>query len=168
MFLQGRRGSGKTALLRALEARGLRCIPEYARKVIAQQRAVGGTGTSEQDPKLFIDLMLAQAIADYEAANKLSGRVIFDRGLPDLFAYAHYYGLDDSEIAKAAGRYRYDLCFFAPAWPNIYTQDEERSMTFQQAKRFGDVIWKSYLAQGYEPKRLPLCSVEQRLAFMGT
>ncbi len=166
--MTGPPGSGKTALLTALRAAGIACVDEPARAVIAQQRAVGGTGTSEQDPGLFVDLMLARAIDDH-ARNAASGHasgaapVVFDRGIPDLFAYAGHYGLDPAPIAAAARQNRYNpTVFFAPAWPEIYTQDEERTMTFDAARQFGDAIFQAYVETGYRLVELPCAAVARR------
>lgn len=171
--MTGPPGSGKTALLAALRATGIACVDEPARAVIAQQRAVGGAGTSEQDPGLFVDLMLARAIDDH-AGSAASGSaasgsaagaapVVFDRGIPDLFAYAGYYGLDSAPIAAAARQHRYNpTVFFAPAWPEIYTQDDERTMTFDAARQFGDAIFQAYVATGYRLVELPRAAVARR------
>lgn len=164
--ITGPPGSGKTALLTALRAAGVECVDEPARAVIAQQRAVGGT--SEQDPGLFVDLMLARAIDDH-ARNAASGHaagaapVVFDRGIPDLFAYAGHYGLDSAPIAAAAHQNRYNpTVFFAPAWAEIYTQDEERTMTFDAARQFGDAILQAYVETGYRLVELPRAAVARR------
>jgi hypothetical protein len=48
-------------------------------EVLAQQRATGGRGTWDQDPALFVDLLLERSIVKYEIARRSGDTVIFDR-----------------------------------------------------------------------------------------
>lgn len=165
--LTGPPGSGKTALLAALRAPGVVCVDEPARAVIARQRAIGGTGTSDQDPGLFVDLMLSRALDDHARHAGGAAPVVFDRGIPDLFAYAGYYDLDLTPIRAASDRCRYNpTVFFAPAWPEIYAQDGERTMTFDAARQFGDAICQAYSHAGYQLTELPCAPIATRAALI--
>ncbi len=165
--LTGPPGSGKTALLNALRDRGVVCVEEPARAVITEQRAIGGRGTSDQDPALFIDLMLARARADHARQTQRpadAGPVLFDRAIPDLLAYARHYGLDPAPIAAATSQCRYNpTVFFAPAWAAIYARDDERTMSFEAARAFGDDIHAAYVQSGYQITRLPCIPVPRRV-----
>ena len=54
----------------------------------------------------------------------------------------------------------------APPWPEIFTQDDERKQTFEEAERTHDAIAKAYLELGYELVPLPRAPVEARLRFV--
>ena len=162
--LTGSPGSGKTTLIRALRKRVITCVDEPARRVIAEQRAIGGRGTSEQDSALFVELMLDRAMADYHRHAASDEPVLFDRGLPDLITYAGHFGLDTSEIEVACQTYRYHpVVLFAPAWQAIYKTDEERTMSFEATVEFGNVLENAYTTLGYQIETLPLASIETRV-----
>jgi predicted ATPase len=69
-------------VLRELIALGHRGVPEAAREVIAEQRAIGGEGVYDRDPALFIHLMLERCLAALDDAVSSECPVFFDRGSP--------------------------------------------------------------------------------------
>ena len=156
ILISGAPGAGKSTCLDLLAGR-FACVAEPARRVLAAERRSGGTGTGEQDAARFVALMLEQALADLRAAPE--GQVVLhDRGLPDLLAYAAYYGLPQAEILHAcrAHPYEREVLWFEP-WEAIYTQDEERRLDFAGAAAFGDL-----LAEGYRTCDYRLVPVPQR------
>jgi len=165
-ILTGPPGSGKTSLLEALSG-DIAAIPEPARTVITHQRMIDGLGTSDQDYALFVELMLSHAMEGHAAALRSGRAALFDRGVPDMLAYATYYGLDDSHIRRAAEACRYDdRIFWLPAWEDIYETDDERTMAFHEADAFGDMIMGAYDACGYELVEVPEGSVDERAEFV--
>ena len=166
-IITGPPGSGKTALIAALKAEGYSCVDEPARRVIAEQRKTGGRGTSEQDPALFVELMGAQAIVDYDAALGMPGPVFFDRGLPDLIAYADALGIDPRGANTACANRGYNqIVFFAPPWRSIFTNDEERTLSFTATESFAASLKRVYEDLGYQLLLLPFVSVIRRVDFM--
>ena len=138
-------------------------VDEPARAVIAEQRATSGVAIYDRDRRLFLDLMLARAIGDYEARTGADAAVFFDRGIPDLIGYARLFGLDPSEMTTAAKRYRYsDVVFALPSWSDIYTTDADRRMTFEQADDFGRIVHQIYVELGYTVVVVPRVTVGER------
>lgn len=84
----GAPGRGKTPIQRELVRLGFRGVNEPAREILAEQRAIGGNGVYDKDPKSFCDLMLERAIADYERLGGAGEPAFFDRGIPDMVGYA--------------------------------------------------------------------------------
>lgn len=167
IILTGAPGSGKSTLLRLLRERGCACVDEPARQIISEQRAIGGSGVSDRNPALFIDLMLSRAIARYQDIQDTSGAVIFDRGVADNIAYAALYNLPFDHGWAAAKLYKSNpKVFFAPNWQDIYATDEERTMTFEASAIMGDNLRSIYMKLGYEIIDLPLSRPEDRLQFM--
>ena len=60
-ILTGAPGSGKTAVLNRLRDQ-FTCVDEPAREILAEQRSTGGRGTWDQDPSLFVHLLLQRSI----------------------------------------------------------------------------------------------------------
>lgn len=162
--LTGPPGSGKTSIIEALRRRGISCVDEPARRVIAEQRRIGGTGTSEQDPQLFVELMLEMALEDYHQHKKLKSLVIFDRGIPDLLTYAKHFSMETTAIVRACETCLYhEQVLNLPAWEDIYKTDEERTMDFQATVSFGQDLENSYTAMGYSLRDIPHGSLNQRV-----
>jgi predicted ATPase len=164
--ITGPPGSGKTPILRELVAMGFACVEEPARIVLAEQRAMGGDGVPDRDPRLFCDLMLSRAIADFRRMGS-AGPAFFDRGIPDQVGYAELFGLDASEAERAAGLHRYgSVVFVLPSWREIYVTDGERTMTFEAAQAFGNRVREIYADLGYELVEVPCDTVAARAAFI--
>jgi predicted ATPase len=165
--ITGPPGSGKTPIVRELRSLGFAGVPEPAREVIAEQRATGGDGIYDRNPRRFVDLMLARAIADFQRLTGEVRPVFFDRAIPDLIGYAELFGLDPSEAVLAAARHRYDGPVIAlPSWPEIYVTDDERRMTVAEAAAFGDRIRDIYVDLGYPVVEVPRDTIAARTQFV--
>lgn len=164
--LTGAPGSGKTAVLDHLGT-DIDRIPEPAREVLSEQRSVGGMGTPQDDPSLFVDLLLQRSIQEHQAAQRSEQRTIFDRGVPDCIAYAVVLGVDQSPSIRAADRYRYhpDVLVLEP-WEEIYTIDEERTMSFGETLAFHEALIQAYERARYAVIPVPRDSVEERASFL--
>ena len=165
--ITGAPGTGKTPIVRELTALGFKGVDEPAREVLAQQRAIGGRGVYDRDRRLFCDLMLSRAIADFERMDGAQTPVFFDRGIPDLIGYAELFGRDTSIVESAAAVYRYnDVVFALPSWPEIYVTDSERPMTFEAARAFGERVRNAYEDLGYTVVVVPRDTIGARARFI--
>jgi predicted ATPase len=162
--LTGAPGAGKTTLLEAAAAAGMHASHEVAREIL---RAPGGMELRERDPLGFADAMLAAHLAELQAA---AGHepVVFDRGLPDVAGFLVVSGLPVSdEIDRACRSVRYDgPVLRAPAWQEIYRQDDERIQTWEEATASDAAVTAAWRRFGYEVIDLPFAPVAERLAFL--
>ena len=166
-LLTGPFGSGKSTLLEHLQSRGIRGIVEPARPILAEQRSIQGNGLPEKDPRLFVELMFSRMLNTYWQNEALPGPVLFDRGIPDILGYARLFGFDFQPAENAAHVYRYNpQVFIAPAWEKIYCTDDERTLPFAQALKFGNDLRVIYERFGYTLIDLPCVSVEERVDFI--
>jgi predicted ATPase len=165
-ILTGAPGSGKTAVLARL-SREFLCVDEPAREVLAEQRASGGRGTWDQDPSLFVHLLLQRSIQKYEAARRTRQTVVFDRGIPDCVVYAARLGADVTPSIHAIETFRYesDVLFLEP-WNDIYWTDEERIMSFDDTVSFSNSLREVYEQSGYSLMAVPHVSIDHRTAFV--
>lgn len=162
-LLSGPPGAGKSSLIAAL-APHVSTVPEPARRVLARERASGGTATGEQDAAAFVEKMQMQAEQDYRTAK---GLTLFDRGLPDLRAYASYYDVSVAALREAIRTYRYQTeVFWCPAWAEIYQTDAERTLDFASAEAFGARVRLAYESAGYVLIEVPLGPIDARAAFI--
>ena len=166
IILTGAPGSGKTAILSRL-SNEFRCVDEPAREVLAEQRATGGTGTWEQDPSLFVHLLLQRSIEKYEAARRSGETAIFDRGIPDCVVYAVRAGTDTTPSLEAVDVYRYHAqVLFLEPWSDIYETDDERLMSFDDTVSFSETLRDVYERSGYTPVEVPRGSIDDRATFV--
>lgn len=161
-------GAGKTTVLEALRARGYSYVEETGRKIIQEQKAIGGNIHHNGDRIAYRDLMLSRAIADYERMSAEERPVFFDRGIPDLVGYNTLIGTDIPQAMRAAAEtYRYNPdAFVFPPWQEIYANDAERKQYFAEAIATWQAIVDILPEFGYRVIEVPRASVEVRVQFV--
>lgn len=165
--LTGAMGAGKSTILRQLRILGFTCVDEPAREILKEQRAINGDGVYDKDKKLFKELMLSRSLLRYSQMTDRHFPCFFDRGIPDNIAYARLFGLDDSADSKAADIYRYNThVFWLPAWKEIYATDDERTISFEEAHKFGEDISAIYKKLGYNLIKVPFDTPSSRTKFI--
>jgi predicted ATPase len=167
-IVTGGPGSGKSTLVEALAAQGVRHMPEAGRAIIRDQVAIGGNALPWSDRRAFAELMLAWEMRSYGEALALPGPIVFDRGVPDVVGYLTLCGLPvPAHVERAARRFRYnERVFIAPPWPKIFGQDAERKQSMEEAEATYHAMTGAYSALGYELVPLPLASVAERVRFV--
>lgn len=163
--LTGAPGGGKTTLLDAAAAAGMRTSPEVARQIL---KAPGGMALRESDPLGFADAMLEAHRREYERHASHPQTVLFDRGFPDVAGFLDVSGLPVSPaIEQACRTLRYaGPVFRAPAWAAIYARDPERIQDWEQAVASDEAVTAAWKRFGYDVIDLPLVGVDERLGFV--
>lgn len=155
-LVTGTWGTGKSTLVDRLD--GLFAImPEHGR-ILAQERLA---------PNEFCGRMLTLSLADHAAVIDHDDVTLFDRGIPDTWAYARQFRLAEEPYRKAvsASRYR-TVAFFCPFWPEIYVNDDLRLATPEQAQGFEGLLRQTYEEAGYDLVEVPRTDLERRLRFV--
>jgi predicted ATPase len=165
ILISGCSGGGKSTLLAALGARGHHVLTEPGRRVVAAEKARGGTALPWVDMDAFLRRTLDLAMADHDAARALHGPVFFDRGVVDaLIALQHLTG--EAPGARAR-RYRYaGSVFLAPPWPEIFETDTARRHGLPEAEAEYNRLRTAFPALGYQTTLLPKAPVEARVDFL--
>ena len=162
-ILTGAPGTGKTAILAGLGSE-IATVAEPAREVLAERRAAGEVALSPSD---FVGRLLHKSIEKHKRALARPGIVVFDRGVPDCVAHAHQIGADPTDAALAAKEYRYHPeVLIAEPWADIYTNDGERTMSFELTLRFHEHLVAAYDEAGYRLVAVPQVALESRTAFV--
>jgi predicted ATPase len=113
-------------------------------------------------------MMLSWEMRSYRIAQRQSGMVFFDRGIPDVLGYLRLVSLPAPEhMRKAADSFRYHhRVFIAPPWPEIFRQDRERKQDFDEAVRTYEALVATYTELGYDLLEIPRAPVDERARFL--
>jgi predicted ATPase len=158
-------GTGKTALIRHLQAAGEQVVEENIRAVIREQVAAGGPAVPWINPKACCDLTTARDLADFDRLAGETRRVFFDRGLMDMYATN---GVPPSPaLVEAIATRRYNAQVFVfPPWREIYGTDAERREDWSRMQAVFEQIVTTLPALGYAPVVVPIGPVQDRAEFV--
>ncbi len=175
IVITGGPGTGKTSLVRQLEENGFLCYHEIIRDLTSD--AINGSDPSDfvTNPLAFVDdpfsfnekILMGRLRQFQEASSATSPIVFFDRGMPDVLAYMDYFQQKyDDEFTNACYINRYDEVVILPPWERIYTSDNERFESFEEASAIHLALLKTYRQFDYTPVIVPTGTVEERLHFV--
>ena len=168
IVLIGGPGTGKSSVLKEFVRRGYECMPEVSRKVTLKAQKEGIDQLFLENPLLFSKLLLEQREQQFKEA-MLSDKklVFFDRGIPDIHAYMDYLKTEypHTYIEKSL-QYKYNKVFMLRPWKEIYTQDNERYESFEQAIELDKFLRKTYESLGYSIIDTPFDTVKNRCDFI--
>lgn len=168
ILLIGGPGTGKSSLINFLEQKGHCCFHEVSREVTLEAQKRGIEQLFLTEPLLFSKLLLEKRIAQFQSAEKKLGKMIFfDRGIPDVTAYLDYSkdAYPDFFI-EANKQYRYDIVFILPLWKEIYSSDNERYESYEQAVKIQKQLRQTYTDLGYSMISVPKTTIEKRAVFI--
>jgi predicted ATPase len=161
--ITGTSGTGKTSLIEELKIAGFVCFEEPGRKVLTS-----GSDAAKTEPEPFIEEMLIQSLKDFEKAQNKQ-IAFYDRGLPDIVAYAHRFNVTPDQCQQAAETHLYEsMVFVTPPWEEIFVNDEVRRATFKEYLQFHESILKIYFGLGYSVRVLPKSAIHERVEFIKT
>jgi predicted ATPase len=166
-IVTGAPGTGKSAILSRLEPE-VRVVAEPARPRDPRRAAIDRRHGDVGSGPVLVPVAPPRTV-DREAGCGASGRwsIGVRRGIPDCVAYATALGVDPEPARRAADTYRYaDEVVLMPPWEEIYTVDEERTMSFGDVVMFHEAIVEAYEAAGYRLVELPRDSIERRAEFV--
>ncbi|MCM8570279.1 ATP-binding protein [Gramella jeungdoensis] len=168
IVITGGPGTGKSSIIHKLEEMGENCLHEISREVTLQAQKEGIDQLFLEKPLLFSQKLLEGRLNQYHKANKLSSQHVFiDRGLPDVLAYMEYFKTDYPDLFHTTCEdYRYDKIFILPPWQEIYTSDNERYESFEEALKISSYLYSTYERYGYEPIEVPKLAIDERTEFI--
>jgi predicted ATPase len=132
--------------------------------VIAEQVAAGSRAVPWDDYAACCELCVRRDIAKYDVLLAETGRVFFDRGIPDGFDPRW---TPPPDLRAAAEARRYNSCVFAfPPWREIYETDAERRQDWAEAEATFPRILAGLERFGYEAMVVPKGDVAERTEFV--
>jgi len=175
IVITGGPSTGKTAIVDGLIAKDYICYEEVIRKLTAEAQNSGDITEVHSNPialvtdsDKFNTTLINLRVDDFKAADLLNTAIcFFDRGTPDVLAYMSYFNQNiDEKFINICKMYTYDYVFLLPPWKDIYTHDEERFETFEQASDIYHKLKESYQNFGYNIIEVPFGSIIDRTNFI--
>ena len=163
-IITGGSGSGKSSIIKDLQARGYTCYPEISRMLIKEQQDLGGDLLPWKNMKGFagecFNRMKDQLNDDHDQP------AFFDRGIPDIIAYLKSRNLAFSfDYAAYASCYN-SLVFICPPWQEIFVNDRQRPESFNESKHIHLLLKKVYRELNFKVIDIPRLSVSERVEFI--
>ncbi|WP_452223526.1 AAA family ATPase [Lacinutrix chionoecetis] len=164
IVITGGPGSGKTSIINELIKRGFTCSEEVSREIILKARENGIEQLFLTNPIQFSELLLKGRIKQYNEALESNNEFVFlDRGIPDIPAYMDFKGdVYPDFFNKACIEHKYDRIFILAPWQDIFTNDNERYESFDQALEIHDKLIETYSKYGYNLRDVPFGTIEGR------
>ncbi len=175
IVITGGPGTGKTSVIRLLEEMGYFCFHEVIRDLTLEAKRNGNQAAFESNPLTFVDdplkfneFLINSRLEHFKAGEDLSHNIVFyDRGLPDVLAYMKYFDQEypDHFISHCLN-HKYDKVILLPPWEEIYTRDEERLESFEQAMEIHEELISMYASFHYETRMVPTGTVQERADYI--
>jgi predicted ATPase len=168
IVITGGPGTGKTTLINHLNLIGYPCFEEVSRKVTREAREEGIEYLFLEDPLRFSKQIIEARTEQYIASEALKEPYVFlDRGIPDVLAYMDFANQQfPEEFVQTCLNYRYDAVIVLKPWLEIFTNDDERYESFEEAKKIHSHLLQTYSRFNYQIIQLPQDTVENRIDFM--
>ena len=168
VVLSGCSGAGKSSLLAELGRRHFPIYEEPGRQVVKEQVYVGGDALPWGNWSLFVELTISRSIYHMVTAARRDRLSFFDRGIVDQVSSLERRGLSIPErLAAAAERFRYhEKVFMMPPWPEIFSNDDERKHSFEDALSSYVTLLRTYERFGYQSVLVPKLDVAARADFV--
>ena len=168
IVITGGPGTGKSSLINQLLKLGYTCLEEISRQVTLNAKKEGIDQLFLTHPLLFSELLLKGRQQQFEDANKLpSNLVFFDRGVPDVLAYMDFIGdTYPAYFIDTCKKIKYDTVFILKPWETIYTSDNERYESFEQALEIHEHLLNTYKKFNYKLIDVPFDTIENRTNYI--
>lgn len=168
IVITGGPGTGKSTIINHLIQRNFTCLEEISRQVTLDAKKKGIDQLFLTNPLLFSELLLKGRQKQFIDANRFDNKtVFFDRGIPDVLAYMDFIGNTyPKTFVDACKAAIYDAVFILKPWEAIYTSDNERYESFDQALKIHDNLVNTYKNYNYTLIDVPFDTVGNRTNFI--
>jgi predicted ATPase len=168
VVLSGCSGAGKSSLLAELGRRGFPIYEEPGRQVVKEQLYIGGDALPWGNVNQFVELTISRSIHHVVTAASGDRLSFFDRGIIDQVSGLEHLGLPIPEhFAAAVDRFRYhEKVFMMPPGLEIFSNDDERKHSFEDAVSSYSTLLRTYECFGYRIVLVPQLEVSARADFV--
>ena len=162
--IAGALSCGKTTLIDQLAAQGFRTVPEGARLYLERERARGRTTEEIHNNLAALQHGIVDMQLRIEGELRATDVAFLDRAVPDCLAWWRVYGLNPNEFLTECFRHRYASVFVLDPLPiqrDGFRPEDEAVSAF-----LDEWIARDYSSLGYQVVRVPVLSIQERLAFV--
>jgi predicted ATPase len=137
-------------------------------RVVKEQLYIGGDALPWGKVHQFVELTISRSIYHLVTAARRDQLSFFDRGIIDQVSGLEHLGLPTPQhLTAAVGRFRYhERVFMMPPWPEIFSNDEERKHSFEDAHSSYATLLRAYERFGYRIVLVPKLKVSARADFV--
>lgn len=156
--------SGKTTLIRLLEAKGYQTVHEAGRNYIEHEKSCGKTLEEIRKSDIDFSFAIKEITLNVEKGLPPKSTIFSDRAFPDCLAFFRVSGLDPNLILPDCFHHHYSSVFLLDRFPVQF--DEARIEDESIAVLIDEWLLRDYSALGYEVIRVPVLSPEERVEFI--
>jgi len=156
--------SGKTTLIDQLAAQGFQTVPEPGRQYFEREMAKGRTFDEIRENPIALTHELISITLEIEHGLPANDILFLDRAFPDALAFCRVYGLNPNEFVAECFNHHYASVFLLDRFP--VEQDGVRAEDDATAGFLDEWLARDYSALGYSVVRVPVLSIEDRLALI--
>ena len=166
--LSGCSGGGKSTLLTALADRGYDIVPEPGRQIVREQLEKGGDALPWLDARAFAECVIERAVAAFDAVESNPAPVFFDRSFLDAISFLEDRIGDLPRVLHDLIRERRysERIFMVPPWREIFVNDSERQLGFEDAVAEYGRLLETLPGFGYVPVVVPKAPIDERVDFV--
>lgn len=167
IVITGGGGSGKSSLIEYFIENGYCAIREAAREQIRLSLEQNSRALPWDDILEFSYRVQAQMLLDYNLFPD-AHFCFYDRCLLDVLSYLHLDGKEGYPTLEddIENHPYFEKVFVLPPWRDIFTQDDERTESFEDTVRAYDTIKLTYQSKDYEVVEIPQGTIEERATFI--
>jgi predicted ATPase len=136
VVISGCSGAGKSTLISELKNSDYSVISEIGREVVKEQLEINGNMTPWQNPKAFCEIAIERSIIAYK----------YDNLIHDLRFYP--------------------TVLMTPPWKEIFSKDDERKHSFEDAVKEYERLLVFYIQYGYRIIEISKVSAKERSEFV--
>ncbi len=162
--IAGALSCGKTTLLDRLADQGFRTVPEGARLYLERECARGRTNEEIRKNLAALQPGIVDMQVSIEGELRATDVAFLDRAIPDCLAWWRVYGLNPNEFLTECFHHRYASVFVLDPLP--IQRDGFRPEDEAVAAFLDEWIVRDYSSLGYQVVRVPVLSIQERLAFV--
>ena len=166
--ITGAPSTGKSSVINELKKMNFVCHEEIAREIIKENKETNRNVFPWVNMREFSDMVYDRMKS--RGKHQSDDLCFLDRSVVDLIGYMEFANekapSNYSEFAKSS-RYAKKV-FIMPIWTSIYTNDQERKESIEEAKTIDHNLRKSYKKLGFKLIDVPMLSVKERAKFILT